>query len=198
MNSQGWEFAPDIAQRPASRILSTYVSGTGSGRRSRMLMRRVNSSRNCSYSGVVFSSLVAIIGSLVRRRRRLLLAPALPESYPLWQTLSGVAIKQMRGRSSSPSGHPRTKRQREDQMKHHPMGTGILALVAILAVAFASTVAAADRVRVGKAVPFAWTFTPIDVGIAVGIFAKHGLELEVTGFAGDARLQQGLVSDSID
>src|SRR5262249_11351184 len=54
------------------------------------------------------------------------------------------------------------------------------------------------RVRVGKAVPFAWTFTPIDVGIAVGIFAKHGLELEVTGFAGDARLQQGLVSDSID
>ena len=52
--------------------------------------------------------------------------------------------------------------------------------------------------RVGKAVPFAWTFTPIDVGIETGIFAKHGLELKVTGFAGDARLQQGLVSDSID
>src|SRR5262249_28719416 len=83
-------------------------------------------------------------------------------------------------------------------MKHHPMGAGVLALVAIWAVAFASTAAALDRVRVGKAVPFAWTFTPIDVGIAVGIFAKHGLELEVTGFAGDARLQQGLVSDSID
>src|SRR5262245_64843633 len=81
-------------------------------------------------------------------------------------------------------------------MKHHPMGTGILALVAILAVAFASTAAAADRVRVGKAVPFAWTFTPIDVGIAVGTFAKHGLELEVTGFTGEARLEQGLVSDS--
>ena len=57
---------------------------------------------------------------------------------------------------------------------------------------------AADKVRVGKAVPFAWTFTPLDVGIEVGIFAKHGLELEVTSFAGDARLQQGLVSDSID
>ena len=83
-------------------------------------------------------------------------------------------------------------------MKHHPMRAGVLALVAIWAVAVASTAAAADRVRVGKAVPFAWTFTPIDVGIAVGIFAKHGLELEVTGFAGDARLQQGLASDSID
>src|SRR5262249_34589506 len=84
-------------------------------------------------------------------------------------------------------------------MKHHPMGAGGLGLVGVWGVAFPSTAAAAgDRVRVGKAVPFAWTFTPIDVGIAVGIFAKHGLELEVTGFAGDARLQQGLVSDSID
>src|SRR5215831_17505984 len=124
MNSQGWEFAPDIAQRPASRILSTYVSGTGSGRRSRMLMRRVNSSRNCSYSGVVFSSLVAIIGSLVRRRRRLLLAPALPESYPLWQTLSGVAIKQMRGRSSSPSNHLRTKPHKGGPNEASPDGGG--------------------------------------------------------------------------
>jgi ABC-type nitrate/sulfonate/bicarbonate transport system substrate-binding protein len=79
-------------------------------------------------------------------------------------------------------------------MQHH--------LVRALAVAFAMIVAsaagAADRVRVGKAVPFAWTFTPIDVGIAVGTFAKQGLELEVTGFAGDARVQQALVSDSID
>ena len=56
----------------------------------------------------------------------------------------------------------------------------------------------ADTVRVGKAVPFAWTFTPIDVGIEAGIFARQGLALEVTGFAGDARLQQGLVSGSID
>ena len=60
------------------------------------------------------------------------------------------------------------------------------------------TLAAADTVRVGKAVPFAWTFTPIDVGIEAGIFARRGLALEVTGFAGDARLQQGLVSGSID
>jgi len=61
-----------------------------------------------------------------------------------------------------------------------------------------ATLAAADTVRVGKAVPFAWTFTPIDVGIETGIFARQGLALEVTGFAGDARLQQGLVSGSID
>src|SRR5216684_4190774 len=73
-----------------------------------------------------------------------------------------------------------------------------LALVSFIAVALAPAAPAADGVRVGKAVPFAWTFTPIDVGIEVGIFAKHGLELTVTGFAGDAKEQQALVSDSID
>ena len=71
------------------------------------------------------------------------------------------------------------------------------ALCVALSIATA-TLAAADTVRVGKAVPFAWTFTPIDVGIEAGIFARQGLALEVTGFAGDARLQQGLVSGSID
>jgi NitT/TauT family transport system substrate-binding protein len=74
----------------------------------------------------------------------------------------------------------------------------LCALVAMLTAVLASTAFAADSIRIGKAVPFAWTFTPIDAGIATGIFAKHGLELTVTGFAGDARLQQGLASASID
>jgi ABC-type nitrate/sulfonate/bicarbonate transport system substrate-binding protein len=90
----------------------------------------------------------------------------------------------------------------EDDMKHRLLRaldlTLALALVAFIAVPWACAALAADGVRVGKAVPFAWTFTPIDVGTDVGIFAKQGLELQVTGFAGDARLQQGLVSDSID
>ncbi len=88
-------------------------------------------------------------------------------------------------------------------MKHRPLRALIAtlarwALAPCVAVSLATAAVAADTVRVGKAVPFAWTFTPIDVGIEVGIFAKQGLELQVTGFAGDARLQQGLVSDSID
>jgi ABC-type nitrate/sulfonate/bicarbonate transport system substrate-binding protein len=83
-------------------------------------------------------------------------------------------------------------------MKHRLLRALLLALVLFVALPSAGTALAADSLRVGKAVPFAWTFTPIDVGIDVGIFAKQGLELAVTGFAGDARLQQGLVSDSID
>jgi NitT/TauT family transport system substrate-binding protein len=83
-------------------------------------------------------------------------------------------------------------------MKQAPKRALVLALAVIVSAAVAGAAAAAERVRVGKAVPFAWTFTPIDVGIAVGTFAQEGLELEVTGFAGDARVQQALVSDSID
>lgn len=57
---------------------------------------------------------------------------------------------------------------------------------------------AADKVRVGKAVGTAWTFTPIDVGIKEGIFAKYGLDVESAAFSGDAKLQQGLLSGSLE
>ena len=86
---------------------------------------------------------------------------------------------------------------REDDYEASP-DTGTRAGGRPVVVAASAERSAADKLRVGKAVPFAWTFTPIDVGIEVGIFAKHGLELEVRGFGGDARMQQGLVSDSID
>jgi ABC-type nitrate/sulfonate/bicarbonate transport system substrate-binding protein len=72
------------------------------------------------------------------------------------------------------------------------------AAAAILALALVAPASAAEKLRVGKAVAFAWTFTPLDVGIQMGIFAKHGIEIEASAFNGDARLQQGLTSDSID
>jgi ABC-type nitrate/sulfonate/bicarbonate transport system substrate-binding protein len=57
---------------------------------------------------------------------------------------------------------------------------------------------AAEKLRVGKAVPFAWTFTPLDIGVETGQFARHGLEIEISAFGGDARMQQALTADSID
>ena len=72
-------------------------------------------------------------------------------------------------------------------------------LLCCLAVLIAVTPAgAAEKLRVGKAVAFAWTFTPLDVGIQTGIFAKHGLEIEASAAAGDAKMQQALTADSID
>jgi NitT/TauT family transport system substrate-binding protein len=69
---------------------------------------------------------------------------------------------------------------------------------AVIAVSLAVPAGAAERLRVGKAVPFAWTFTPLDVGMQTGIFAKHGLEIEASAFGGDARMQQALSADGID
>jgi ABC-type nitrate/sulfonate/bicarbonate transport system substrate-binding protein len=67
-----------------------------------------------------------------------------------------------------------------------------------LAVLAALPANAAEKLRVGKAVAFAWTFTPLDVGIETGIFAKHGLQIEASAAAGDAKLQQALAADSLD
>jgi ABC-type nitrate/sulfonate/bicarbonate transport system substrate-binding protein len=57
---------------------------------------------------------------------------------------------------------------------------------------------ALTKVHAGKAVAVAWSFIPLDVGVKEGIFAKYGLDVDITSFEGDAKLQQGLASGSID
>ncbi len=75
----------------------------------------------------------------------------------------------------------------------------VLPCAAILLVAaLVAPAGAAEKLRVAKVVPFAWSFTPLDVGIQMGIFAKHGLDIEASASAGDAKLQQLLTSGSID
>ena len=71
----------------------------------------------------------------------------------------------------------------------------ILCLVAMLAAGEAS---AAETLRVGKAGREAFSFVPVDIGIETGIFKSHGLEIEVSSFGGDARLQQAMAADGID
>src|SRR5215469_12766423 len=58
--------------------------------------------------------------------------------------------------------------------------------------------AAAETLRVGKAVPEAFSFVPVDIGMKKGFFQKYGVEAETTAFAGDAKMQQAMASDSID
>jgi len=58
--------------------------------------------------------------------------------------------------------------------------------------------ARSETLRVGKAVPEAFSFVPLDVGIRQGIFKKHGLEIESSAYGGGGRLQQALTADSID
>ena len=73
-----------------------------------------------------------------------------------------------------------------------------ICLVALATAALSAAAGAAETLRVGKAVPFAWTFTPVEVGIETGQFGKQGLTVEPSAFGGDARLQQAMAADGID
>ena len=75
--------------------------------------------------------------------------------------------------------------------------TRAFGLVAALAV-LAAPVQALEKLRVGKAVPEAFSFAPLEIGMKKGIFARHGLEIESIAFQGDARMQQAAAADSID
>ena len=75
----------------------------------------------------------------------------------------------------------------------------LAAAAALLFAGLAGCVAnAAEKLRVGKAVPEAFSFVPLDVGMRQGIFARQGLEIESIAFAGDARMQLAAAADSID
>src|SRR5437764_8216103 len=75
------------------------------------------------------------------------------------------------------------------------MASGALWLLALW---LAAGAASAETLRVGKAGRDAFSFVPADVGQRIGLFRKHGLDLEIASFGGDARIQQAMAADGID
>jgi len=78
-----------------------------------------------------------------------------------------------------------------------------LARIAILAGALLAPVAdtaaqTQTKIRVGKAQAQTFAFVPVDVGVRAGLFVQRGLDVEISNFAGDARLLQALAADAID
>jgi len=71
----------------------------------------------------------------------------------------------------------------------------LVAFGALMAHGLAS---AAEPLRVAKGFPSLFQFTPLDVGVQEGIFKKHGLDIEISAFAGDAKLQQAFAAGSVD
>ena len=57
---------------------------------------------------------------------------------------------------------------------------------------------AADTLRVGKAVAENFGYTPLDVGMAQGIFQKHDLEITSIGFTGGAKIAQAMAAGAVD
>ena len=77
----------------------------------------------------------------------------------------------------------------------------ILALM-IAAGAFGALVAAplasAETLRIGKAGRDAFSFVPTEIGAQTGLFKKHGIDVTISSFGGDARVQQAMTADGID
>jgi NitT/TauT family transport system substrate-binding protein len=72
------------------------------------------------------------------------------------------------------------------------------ALAALVALAVAPFASAADTLVVGKAATSAFSFVPLDVGMAEGFFAKRGLDIQSVGFSGSAKLHQAMAAGSLD
>ena len=78
------------------------------------------------------------------------------------------------------------------------MKIGITALGLAALLATGGTTLAADKIRAGKAVQVSFPMSVMELGVDRGFFAKNNIELEITSFTGDAKLQQAFASDSID
>jgi ABC-type nitrate/sulfonate/bicarbonate transport system substrate-binding protein len=74
----------------------------------------------------------------------------------------------------------------------------VMLVLAASGLMLAPSTKAAERLRVGKAVPEAFSFVPLDVGMRKSFFARNGLEIESIAFTGDARMQQAMAADSLD
>ena len=73
-----------------------------------------------------------------------------------------------------------------------------LAALAAAMLAAAPLASADEALKVGKSVPQAFGFTPLNVGIDKGIFKKNGVDVEAVDFGGAPRLAQGLISNAVD
>ena len=68
-----------------------------------------------------------------------------------------------------------------------------------VALIFAGGAASAQTtLRLGKAQANQFAFVPADVGADTGIFKKHGIDLEISSFSGDAKEMQALTAGSLD
>jgi ABC-type nitrate/sulfonate/bicarbonate transport system substrate-binding protein len=74
----------------------------------------------------------------------------------------------------------------------------VTAAISLGTMALGAPAMAQTTLRVGKAIGANFAFLGADVGMAAGIYQKHGLKLQIVDFHGSAKLQQGLTADAID
>ena len=57
-----------------------------------------------------------------------------------------------------------------------------------------SHASSAETLRVGESSPASSAIMPVAVGVEMGIFAKYGLDIKLTGFSGGSKLFQGMIA----
>src|ERR1700730_18761327 len=70
--------------------------------------------------------------------------------------------------------------------------------VAIALMIAGGAASAQTTLRLGKAQANQFACVPADVGVDTGIFKKHGVDLEISSFSGDAKEMQALTAGSLD
>src|SRR5207248_3954180 len=105
-----------------------------------------------------------------------------------WQSCGNAAL--MAAPSSPVAKAP-------DEYGEQDMRAAALFAALVLA-AMSMSAQAQTKVRIGKPQAGAFQFVPVDVGLEVGIFKKHGLEVESSDFGGGPRVQQALTAGALD
>ena len=77
-------------------------------------------------------------------------------------------------------------------------GLRCAALACAMVMGISAGAHATDTVKAGKSVGSLWAFLPVDVGMEEGIFAKYGINVEISALGSGPKLQQALASQSID
>jgi NitT/TauT family transport system substrate-binding protein len=72
------------------------------------------------------------------------------------------------------------------------------ALIALLLAAPAVPTAAETTLTVGKASPTSDAIIPVNVGVELGIFKKHGLDVTIVELAGGSKMAQAVAAGSVD
>jgi|SRR5579862_2935049 len=70
--------------------------------------------------------------------------------------------------------------------------------VFVILIAMEAVGIAGEALKVGKSVPQAFGFVPLDVGLRYGLFKNFGLDVEILNFGGAPALNQALAAGSAD
>src|SRR5580698_4558107 len=75
---------------------------------------------------------------------------------------------------------------------------GACAVMVLTGLILTSAAWAQTTLRLGKGQANQFAFIPADVGVETGIFKTHGIDLDISAFAGDAKMVQALAAGSLD